>query len=191
MSWIEDTVTFRGAIRRSGNSLVITIPAELSQRFLLQEGQELVIYGLSRRDSEFEGALQVYLGCFVLHEKTPTVIFKVRVPEERLKQLQEIMREVEGKHLPSAVNLKKLGEDLIEIELLFGAIAPNTIRRVRKVEEVNSIATEIEFKLASNGFDVIDKVVTERVVELRNIDPAMLLKASYKVSEAVRWRWEI
>ena len=33
MSWVEDTVTFRGAIRRSGNSLVITIPAELASDF--------------------------------------------------------------------------------------------------------------------------------------------------------------
>jgi len=191
MSWVEDTVTFRGAIRRSGNSLVITIPAELGQRFLLREGQELVIYGLSRRGPEFEGALQVYLGYFVVHEKAPAVIFKVRVSGDKLGQLQEIMKEVEEKYLPSAVNIRRLEEDLVEVELLFGAITPNAIRRVRSKEEVDSAAAEIEFKLASGGFDVVEKTITEKIVEWRNVDPARLSKASYKVSEVVRWRWEI
>jgi len=57
MSWIEDSVVFRGAIRRSGNSLVITIPSELSQRLLLREGQEFIIYGIGRKRPEFEGGL--------------------------------------------------------------------------------------------------------------------------------------
>jgi len=191
MSWVEDTVTFRGAIRRSGNSLVITIPAELGQRFLLREGQELVIYGLSRRGPEFEGALQVYLGYFVVHEKAPAVIFKIKASGDKLEQLQKVVNELEGKYLPSAVNVRKLEGDLIEVELLFGAITPNAIRRVRSKEEVSSAAAEIEFKLVSSGFEVVEKRITEKIVEWRNIDPARLSKASYKVSEVVRWRWEI
>jgi len=191
MSWVEDTVTFRGAIRRSGNSLVITIPAELGQRFLLREGQELVIYGLSRRGPEFEGALQVYLGYFVVHEKAPAVIFKIKAPGDKLEQLQKVVNELEEKYLPSAVNVRKLEGDLIEVELLFGAITPNAIRRVRSEEEVSAAAAEIEFKLVSSGFEVVEKRITEKIVEWRNIDPARLSKASYKVSEVVRWRWEI
>ena len=191
MSWVEDTVTFRGAIRRSGNSLVITIPAELGQRFLLREGQELVIYGLSRRGPEFEGALQVYLGYFVVHEKAPAVIFKIKAPGDKLEQLQKVLNELEEKYLPSAVNVRKLEGDLIEVELLFGAITPNAIRRVRSEEEVSAAAAEIEFKLVSSGFEVVEKRITEKIVEWRNVDPARLSKASYKVSEVVRWRWEI
>jgi len=191
MSWVEDTVTLRGAIRRSGNSLVITIPAELGQRFLLREGQELVIYGLSRRGPEFEGALQVYLGYFVVHEKAPAVIFKIKAPGDKLEQLQKVVNELEGKYLPSAVNVRKLEGDLIEVELLFGAITPNAIRRVRSEEEVSAAAAEIEFKLVSSGFEVVEKRITEKIVEWRNVDPARLSKASYKVSEVVRWRWEI
>lgn len=191
MSWVEDTVTFRGAIRRSGNSLVITIPAELGQRFLLREGQELVIYGLSRRGPEFEGALQVYLGYFVVHEKAPAVIFKIKAPGDKLEQLQKVVNELEEKYLPSAVNVRKLEGDLIEVELLFGAITPNAIRRVRSEEEVSAAAAEIEFKLVSSGFEVVEKRITEKIVEWRNVDPARLSKASYKVSEVVRWRWEI
>lgn len=191
MGWVEDAIMFRGAIRRSGNSLVITIPAELSQRFLLREGQEIIIYGLSRRGPEFEGALQIYLGYFVAHEKAPAITFKIRAPVGRLGQLQEILKEVEAKHLPSSLNTKKLEENIIELELIFGSITPNALKRIRSMDEVNSAAAEIEFKLSSSGFDVVEKTVTEKIIEWRNIDPAILSKAPLKVSEVVRWRWEI
>ena len=191
MSWTEDTVTFRGAIRRSGNSLVITIPAELSQRFLLREGQELLIYGLSRKSPEFEGALQVYLGYFVVHEKAPAAIFKLEIGEEQLRKLQTIVKELEEKHLPSAVNFRKLGENLVEVEFVFGAITSTSIRRVREKREVESAAAEIEFKLTSEGFKILEKKIEDKIVEWRNIDPAKISKAPYKVSEVVRWRWEI
>ncbi|MCX8187822.1 MAG: AbrB/MazE/SpoVT family DNA-binding domain-containing protein [Nitrososphaeria archaeon] len=191
MSWVEDAVTFRGAIRRSGNSLVITIPAELSQRFFLREGQELVIYGLSRRGPEFEGSLQVYLGYFVVHEKAPTAVFKVKSSGDKLRHLQEVVRELEAKYLPSAVKIGKLGEDLVGVELVFGAITPTAIRRVRDMEEVSSAAAEMEFMLASSGFEVVEKAIVEKIIEWRSIDPAMLSKTPYKISEVVRWRWEI
>ncbi|MCS7133133.1 MAG: hypothetical protein NZ918_05405 [Aigarchaeota archaeon] len=191
MGWVEDSVTFRGAIRRSGNSLVITIPAELSQRFLLREGQELVIYGLSRKGPEFEGSLQVYLGCFVVHEKAPTTVFMVKVSGDKLRHFQEVVRGLEAKYLPSNVNISKLEEDLVKVELVFGAITPTAIRRVRVMEEVNSAAAEMEFALVSSGFEVVEKAIVEKIIEWRIIDPAMLSKASYKISEVVRWRWEI
>lgn len=191
MSWVEDAVTFRGAIRRSGNSLVITIPVELSQRFLLREGQELLIYGLSRRGPDFEGALQIYLGYFVVHEKAPALIMRVEVGGRSLKMLQEIVEEICGKHFPSRTGLRSLPESEAEIELVFGAITPAAIRRVRERSEVEAAAAELEFALSSAGFKVLEKRVEERVVEWRGIDPAKLSKAPYKVSEVVRWRWEI
>ena len=191
MSWTEDMVTFRGAIRRSGNSLVITIPAELGQRFLLREGQELLIYGLSRKNPEFEGALQVYLGYFVVHEKVPAAFFKIKLGKGRFEELQGIVKEIEEKHLPSSINFKKLGDSLIEIEFLFGAITPKAIRRVRDQKEVESAAAEIEFRFTSSGFEVVEKRLEEKIVEWRNIDPAKISKAPYKVSEVVRWHWEI
>ena len=191
MSWIEDTVTFRGAIRRSGNSLVITIPAELSQRFLLREGQELLIYGLSRKDPDFEGALQIYLGYFVVHEKAPIAVFRVEAGESDLKRLQEIIEEIRRKYLPSLVNLRRIGESQVEIELVFGAISSEGIRRVREKKEVEDAMAELDFNLSSNGFKILEKKLGERIVEWRNIDPAKLSKAPYKVTEVVRWRWEL
>lgn len=191
MSWIEDTVTFRGAIRRSGNSLVITIPAELSQRFLLREGQELLIYGLSRKDPDFEGALQIYLGYFVVHEKAPIAVFRVEAGESDLKRLQEIIEEIKRKYLPSLVNLRRIEESQVEIELVFGAISSEGIRRVREKKEVENAMAELDFNLSSNGFKILEKKLGERIVEWRNIDPAKLSKAPYKVTEVVRWRWEL
>ncbi len=191
MSWMEDTVTFRGAIRRSGNSLVITIPAELSQRFLLREGQELLIYGLSRKSPDFEGALQIYLGYFVVHEKAPALILRVEAKAEELRRLQEIIERLKEKHLPSRVDLRKLSESEVEIALIFGAITPESIRRVRELKEVEDAAAELEFNLSSQGFKILEKKIEDKIIEWRNVDPAKLSKAPYKVSEVVRWRWEL
>ena len=191
MSWMEDTVTFRGAIRRSGNSLVITIPAELSQRFLLREGQELLIYGLSRKSPDFEGALQIYLGYFVVHEKAPALILRVEAKAEELRRLQEIIERLREKHLPSRVDLRKLSESEVEIALIFGAITPESIRRVRELKEVEDAAAELEFNLSSQGFKILEKKIEDKIIEWRNVDPAKLSKAPYKVSEVVRWRWEL
>ncbi|HDD42309.1 MAG: hypothetical protein DRN61_05990 [Thaumarchaeota archaeon] len=191
MSWMEDTVTFRGAIRRSGNSLVITIPSELSQRFLLREGQELLIYGLSRKSPDFEGALQIYLGYFVVHEKAPALILRVEAKAEELRRLQEIIERLREKHLPSRVDLRKLSESEVEITLIFGALTPESIRRVRELKEVEDAAAELEFNLSSQGFKILEKRIEDKIIEWRNVDPAKLSKAPYKVSEVVRWRWEL
>ncbi len=191
MSWSEDSVTFRGAIRRSGNSLVITIPAELSQRFLLREGQELLIYGLSKKTPEFEGALQIYLGYFIIHEKAPAAVFKIEAENERLAELQRIVKEIEEKHLPSRVDFMKLEGSTLEVAFIFGAVTPTAIRRVRERMEVEAAASEIEFKLTSASFKILEKKIEDKIVEWRNIDPAKISKAPYKVSEVVRWRWEI
>ena len=191
MSWTEDAVSFRAAIRRSGNSLVITIPVELSQRFLFKEGQELLIYGLSRSGPDFEGALQVYLGYFIVHEKAPTLIMRIDVGDKSLRRLQEVVDEVCRKHFPSRTGLRMLSKSQAEIELVFGAITPTAIRRLREMSEVEAAASELELTLSSAGFKVLEKRIEEKIVEWRGIDPAKLSKAPYKVLEAIRWRWEL
>ncbi len=184
-------MTFRGAIRRSGNSLVITIPAELSQRFLLREGQELLIYGLSRKNPDFEGALQIYLGYFIVHEKAPALTLRAEAEEKDLRKLQEIIEELSEKYLPSRIDLRKLSKSQVEVELVFGALTPRSVRRVRERGEVEAAAAELEFNLSSHGFKVLEKKIEEKIIEWRSIDPARLSKAPYKVSEVVRWRWEL
>jgi len=184
-------VAFRGAIRRSGNSLVITIPAELSQRFLLREGQELLIYGLSRKNPDFEGSLQIYLGYFIVHEKALTLTLRVESEEKNLRKLRETIEKLGKKYLPSRINLRKLKESQAEVELVFGALTPESTRRVRERREVEAAAAELEFDLSSHGFKVLEKKIEEKVIEWRSIDPARISKAPYRVSEVVRWRWEL
>ncbi len=190
MSWTEDSVVFRGAIRRSGNSLVITIPAELSQRFLLREGQEFIIYGLGRKRPEFEGALQVYLGYFVVHEKAPSALFRIRVPEGGGQRLQELLRRMRDEFLPSRV-IYRGGDGEAEAEFIFGAITESGVRRPRSVKEVEDAASAIEFNLRSEGFEVLERKLSHRIIEWRSIDPASISKAPYKLTEVVRWTWEI
>ena len=191
MSWTEDSVVFRGAIRRSGNSLVITIPAELSQRFLLREGQEFVIYGLGRKQPEFEGALQVYLGYFIVHEKVPAARFRVEVNEGDEERLQKILGELEKSLLPSRIHYRRLNNGEVEVEFMFGAITERGVRRPRNPGEIEDAASAIEFKLRASGFKVHEREYRERIIEWRTLDPSSISKAPYKLTEVVRWTWEI
>ena len=184
MSWVEDTVAFRGAIRRDGNSLVITIPAELSQRFLLRESQELLIYGISERGPEFGGDLQIYLGYFVVHEKLPTARFRVEADD--LAKLQTIIKEIEREYLPSRVLCKIVEDRTVELQFMFGAITEKGIKRVRSIEEVEEIASTIEFRLSSEGFNVLERGVEEEIVEWRNMDSALISRAAYRLAKVVR-----
>lgn len=59
------------------------------------------------------------------------------------------------------------------------------------MEEVNSIVAETEFILYSSGFEVVEKAIMEKIVEWRNIDPAILSKAPHKISEVAMWCWEV
>ena len=187
MSWTEDSVVFRGAIRRSGDGLVITIPAELSQRFLLREGQEFVVYGVGRKQPEFEGALQVYPGYFIVHDKVPTVRFKVKESGGRLDAL---LKEVESIYAPSRIQYKQ-EEDGVQILFYFGAITEKGVKRPREKKEVEDIAASIEFKFRSQGIEVLEREVIEKIVEWRTVDPASISKAPYRLTEVVRWSWEI
>lgn len=191
MEWVEDSVVFRGAIRRSGNSLVITIPSELSQRFLLREGQEFVVYGIGRRRPYFEGGLQIYLGYFVVNEKIQTLKFKVQSSRESSEKLIMIIREVGENYLASDVKYRQIDSSTIEVELHFGVLAEKGVLRPKSREEIEDIAGSLEFRLRAEGFKILEKEVGEKIVEWRNIDPAMISKAPYKVTEYLRWRWEI
>ncbi|MEM0079485.1 MAG: hypothetical protein QXL40_03875 [Nitrososphaerota archaeon] len=191
MEWVEDSVVFRGAIRRSGNSLVITIPSELSQRFLLREGQEFVIYGIGRKKPYFEGGLQIYLGYFVVNEKIQTLKFRIQSPRESSEKLVTIMKEVGENYLASDVKYRQIDSSEVEVELHFGVLTEKGILRPKSREEIEDVAASLEFRLRAEGFKILEKEIGEKIVEWRNIDPALISKAPYKVTEYLRWRWEI
>ncbi|MEN2974055.1 MAG: hypothetical protein ABDH32_00555 [Candidatus Caldarchaeales archaeon] len=191
MDWVEDSVVFRGAIRRSGNSLVITIPAELSQRLLLREGQDFIIYGIGRRRPDFEGGLQVYLGYFIVNEKVPVMRFKIDINGGSLEKLIPLIREIRDTYSLSDIRYRQLDSKTIEVELFFGAISEKGITRLKTREEIEDAASSIEFKLRLEGFKILEKELVDKIIEWRSIDPSIISRAPYKITEIVRWRWEI
>ncbi|MEM3885102.1 MAG: AbrB/MazE/SpoVT family DNA-binding domain-containing protein [Nitrososphaerota archaeon] len=188
--WIEDSVVFRGMIRRSGNSLAITIPAELLQRFLLKEGQEFVMLGMSRFRPDFEGALQIYLGYFIVYEKTFGISLTLYIGEK----LNEVLKTLE--HLATRYGATKytkriLEDGKLEFKAIFGMIADGSFKRVRSKEEVESIMTDILAELLSMGVKIESSSLFEEILEWRNIDPSMISKLPHKATEMIRWKWEI
>jgi hypothetical protein len=68
-AWVYDPIYFDATVRRSGNSLVITIPPELARRMLISEDQPVRVVGAVRSGIMLEGALLVHLGFFSCTEK--------------------------------------------------------------------------------------------------------------------------
>lgn len=191
MSWVEDSVVFRGAIRRSGNSLVITIPSELSQRLLLREGQEFIIYGIGRKRPEFEGGLLVYLGYFIIHEKLPGIRMKINVSGGSFERFTSMIKEFQEAYSLTDVKFRRVDSSIVEIELYLGALTDRGVTRPKTKEEVEEIASSIEFKLRLEGFELLEKEIIEKIIERKNIDPSVISKAPYKITEIIRWRWEL
>ena len=189
--WIEDSVVFRGTIRKSGNSLVITIPSELSQRFLLKEGQEFVILGMGRFRPDFEGALQVYLGYFVVYEKTFGFRVVLSASGERLETALRVFDELAEKYRPTKHFKRTLEDGRVEVKMFFGMMTGDGFRRLRTKEEVESILAEALNELSNTGVQAEDPQVLEEINEWRNVDPSSISKLPHKLGELVRWKWEI
>jgi len=188
--WVEDSVVFRGVIRRSGNSLAITIPAELLQRFLLKEGQEFVMLGMSRSRPDFEGAIQVYLGYFIVYEKAFGISLTLFV-DEKLNEVLKTLEHLITKYGATKYTKRILEESRLEIKATFGMIADGSFKRMRSKEEVESIMTDMLAELLSMGVKVESSNVFEEILEWRNVDPSMISKLPHKTMEMIRWKWEI
>jgi len=188
--WMEDRVVFRGMIRRSGNSLAITIPTELLQRFLLKEGQEFVILGMSRFRPDFEGALQVYLGYFIVYEKTFGISLTLSV-DEKLNEVLKTLEHMLANYGATKYTKRILEDGKLEIKATFGMIADGSFKRMRSKEEVESILTDMLAELLSMGVKVESSSIFEEVLEWRNIDPSIISKLPRKMMEMIRWKWEI
>ncbi|MCL7387222.1 MAG: AbrB/MazE/SpoVT family DNA-binding domain-containing protein [Thaumarchaeota archaeon] len=188
--WVEDSVVFRGVIRRSGNSLAITIPAELLQRFLLKEGQEFVMLGMSRSRPDFEGAIQVYLGYFIVYEKAFGISLTLSV-DEKLNEVLKTLEHLITKYGATKYTKRILEESRLEIKATFGMIADGSFKRMRSKEEVESIMTDMLAELLSMGVKVESSNVFEEILEWRNVDPSMISKLPHKTMEMIRWKWEI
>jgi len=185
LSWVEDTVVFRGVVRRSGNSLIATIPPELSQRFLIREGQEYTIVGMTRASPDFEGALQIYLGFFVVLEKAPRLDLVVEGLD--FQSLEQLLKKYDATN----VVLKKSENNSVACYAVFTAVEKNRVKLPKTVESVQELLPSLQREVESLGGVVKSAEVSEVVVENRQVDPALLSKAPSRLEKNLAWKWEI
>lgn len=188
--WIEDSVVFKGVIRRSGNSLAITIPAELIQRFQLKEGQEFVMLGMSRSNPEFEGAIQVYFGYFVVYEKVNGLELHIKL-KDNVSETLKFLSNLATRYGATKIVKRILDNDSIEFKMFFGMITDSGLRRPKSIDEIESMKAEILAELYEAGILVLSHKVIEEIVEWRNIDPSSISKLPHKAGEMIRWKWEL
>ncbi|MCS6769353.1 MAG: hypothetical protein NZ570_02830 [Candidatus Caldarchaeum sp.] len=185
LSWVEDMVSFRGVIRRSGNSLIATIPPELSQRFLIREGQEYTIVGMSRMNPDFEGALQIYLGFFTVLEKAPRV--DLVVEDVGFPEVERVLKN----HGAGEVVQTSSENGGLKCYGLFTAVEKNRVKIPKTVEEVASLLPVIKRELEERGATVKSIDVSEVVHENRQVDPAVISRSVARAERRVAWKWEI
>ncbi|MCX8202089.1 MAG: hypothetical protein N3H84_08340, partial [Candidatus Caldarchaeum sp.] len=162
-----------------------TIPPELSQRFLIREGQEYTIVGMSRANPDFEGALQIYLGFFVVLEKAPRLDLVVENVDFGV--LEQVLKKAGA----SSVVLKKVEDKSVHVSALFTAVEKNRVKLPKTVEAVGQLVGDVKRDVEALGGFVKSFEVVETVVESRQTDPAVLAKGPSRLEKAVAWKWEI
>lgn len=199
MSWEEDSVSFTGTIRRSGNSFVITIPIELIDRFLLQEGQKVRIVGMSKKTFEFQGMISVLLGNFLIKEKVlgielelsnPELIVAEKELESRMVQSCPIIERLAEKYEATSFVYDLKGNNRLNVKIFFGIIGKTLLRPKSKVQ-VEKIGDEIIRNVKAKGVEVLSSEVFEEETEWTIIDPSAIAKYPYRNSENLRWKWRI
>jgi len=194
MSWKEGTVVFSATIRRSGNSLVVTIPVELVRRFLLKEGQRVMLMELTRTEFGIEGMIGAYLGIFRIKEKVPTV--KVTLSSVPKGMVKGILEDIEGFVSRKGATAFKYDYEepssKLRFEAKFGCVK-DKIYRPKTKEEIQRIADELSDLLRETGAAIEDiKVNVEEVIHTM-IDPSLVSKSRHLLndSDAIEWEWVI
>ncbi|MEM1525251.1 MAG: hypothetical protein QW372_02375 [Nitrososphaerales archaeon] len=103
--WVFDTVFFEASIRKSGNSLVITIPPELVRRFLLFEGQKVRLIGGMKKGAQAEGAISINLGRFLVKEMIQGIEFKL-IGTQPIDKIPDFVEEIANKYPATRVTIK-------------------------------------------------------------------------------------
>jgi hypothetical protein len=185
LSWNEDTVSFKGVIRRSGNSLIATIPPELSQRFLIKEGQEYTILGMTRMRPDFEGALQIYLGFFTVYEKA----FKVDVEASGVgfADLERIFKS----HGAGEVGEKPSKEGQIHVYAVFNTVEKDRVKPPKTRESLEGVLQKVKAEVEQLGGRMVGAEISEVLLENRQVDPAVLAKSSSRLEKNITWKWEL
>ena len=194
MSWKEGTVVFSATVRRSGNSLVVTIPVELVRRFLLKEGQRVMLMELTRTEFGIEGMIGAYLGVFRIKEKVPVIKLTVSsVPRGMLKGILENVERLVSRRGATAFKYDyEESSSKLRLEAKFGCIKDKVYRPKTK-EEIRGIINELSDLLKEMGATIEEtKVNIEEAIHTM-IDPSLVSKSRHLLngSDAIEWEWVI
>ncbi len=188
--WEYDTVYFSGQIRRSGGSLVITIPNELRNRFLLNEGQKVRIIGVTRKRPQVEGGLLIFLGRFSVIEEVEGYTLKVRIPANI--NLEEAREEIYS-YLTEQLNATNIyiEEDKREfkIDVYFGQIVNNEI--IPREEDIEEIGDKIKRFLKRMGYKLVDMKKMKEIQRWNTIDPSIIMRYSTTIPRSITFEWKI
>ena len=186
-SWVEDSVCFTGTIRRSGNSLIITVPSELAKRFLISEGQEVLIVGLTRRVFNFEGMIGIYLGNFKVKERIYGISFSIDVGDRNVGiEDFPFIQAIADRYGATGVALLRDKEGgRINVRMLFGCIR-EVVLKPKTREDVERIMRDLIYEAQKAGVELKDVQVFEEEVEWSDIDPAQI-----KGSDRIKYYWEL
>ncbi len=191
--WEYDTVFFVGQIRRSGGSLVITIPTELKNRFLISEGQKVRIIGLVRKKPYAEGGLLVYLGRFIVDEETKGLVVSFELPEDINKDevLNKIYVFFSSKYQATNILVKSDEKDnKVMMKIWFGSITDKgvIVREENFLEKVTNdfkeICSEYNIKIEKTE-KIVDKIVWD------SVDPSVLKRYLFSIPENIKYEWKI
>ena len=188
-NWDYDTVYFIGQIRRSGGSLVITIPNELRNRFLIEERQIVRIIGVTRRRPHIEGGLLIFLGKFSVIEEVEVlniVVGAVKEKEETFKEkiLDFLINELNA----TEVNINRKNNDY-EITVEFGQIIENEI--IPRDEDIANLENKIINYLEDMGYQLKKITHSKSIKRWNNVDPSIIKRYSMNPPKSITFEWKL
>jgi hypothetical protein len=187
-AWVYDPIYFDATVRRSGNSLVITIPPELARRMLISEDQPVRVVGAVKSGVMLEGALIVHLGFFSCTEKVQVVKCLLTNPssrDERPPFVEELAQRF------SATDLEvKRNRGGWEVKIYLGSILKCGFRP-RSGRELRILMDELKRAAEAKGFAVADLEIKEETVSLEGVDPSVVAQALRHNPTKVSYKWQV
>lgn len=186
--WVYDPIYFDATVRRSGNSLVITVPPELARRMLISEDQPVRVVGAVRSGITLEGALLIHLGFFSCTEKVPVVRCDLTHPSSRDERLP-FVEELVQRYSATDLAVKRVKEGW-EVKIYLGSILKSGFRP-RSGREMRIIMDELKRQAEAKGFTVTSLEVIEEAVSLEGIDPSIVAQAQRHNPTKVSYKWQV
>lgn len=182
--WEYDDVIFDSVIRRSGGSLVITIPPELKRRFMLNEGQPVRLIGVIRKGLHIEGGILIYFGRFEIIEEAIKVTFEARkkdaITENDIKQLSELFKSYDI----AKYDINQIDENSLKIELTISSIKEGGATYITRadVDRILESIKDLKYTI---------RIIKEEKETLKwhDVDPSNLVRYIAEPLENIKTKW--